>query len=193
MAKDVQKSYTASQLMKRQIRQLALLLALLLTVVAILVWSTNRQINRGVEEVISVSLEENLAKTTELIFGEDPYLVPDTAYLIKLKDCFYEGQVTGSDGEIVKLQEDILINIRKGVQYNASTLRSAYLMLADESAPFVIRNGYIVTKSGLLDGFLRPYAPGYLGGVAEHAPILPAQCGGYQRVPAGDLHPLGYG
>ena len=149
--KDGQKSYTASQLMKRQIRQLALLLALLLTVVAILVWSTNRRINQDVEEMISAGLEDNLTKTAELIFGEDPYLAPDTAYLVKLKNCFYEGRVAGSDAEVMKLQEDILINIRKGVQYNSSTLRSTYLMLADEEAPFAIRNGHIVTKSGLLD------------------------------------------
>ncbi|MGN1367326.1 MAG: sensor histidine kinase [Aristaeellaceae bacterium] len=143
--------FTTSQLIRRQIQQLALLVVLILTAVAILAWSTNRNINRSVQEVLNVSLEERIGQISDILFDEDPYLVPDTAYLIKLWDLFYNGTLTENNADLVKMQQDILINIRKGIQYNASGLRSSCLMLEDEAAPYVVYNGQVIAKDALLD------------------------------------------
>lgn len=145
------RSASTSQLINRQIRQLAVLVVLILTAVAILAWSTNRNIDKGVQEVLSVSLEKRIEQISGILFKKSPYLVPDTAYLIKLSDLFYTGDLTYNNDDLFKMQQDILINITKGVQYDFSSLQSTYLMLEDEEAPYVISNGQIVSKAGLQD------------------------------------------
>ena len=88
------RSASTSQLINRQIRQLAVLVVLILMAVAILAWSTNRHIDKGVQEVLSVSLEKRIEQISGILFKKSPYLVPDTAYLIKLSDLFYTGNLT---------------------------------------------------------------------------------------------------
>ena len=145
------RSASTSQLINRQIRQLAVLVVLILMAVAILAWSTNRHIDKGVQEVLSVSLEKRIEQISGILFKKSPYLVPDTAYLIKLSDLFYTGDLTYNNDDLFKMQQDILINITKGVQYDFSSLQSTCLMLEDEEAPYVISNGQIVSKAGLQD------------------------------------------
>ena len=143
--------FTTSQLINRQIRQLAVLVILILTAVAILAWSTNQNIDKGVQEVLNVSLEKRIEQVSDTLFKKSPYLVPDTAYLIKLNDLFFTGDLTYSNDDLFKMQQDILINITKGTQYDISRLQSTYLMLEDEEAPYVISNGQIVSKSAMQD------------------------------------------
>ena len=100
---------------------------------------------------------EELVETVEAIAGEldqrEYYLLPDTAYLIKLEPAFWRSenaQASYPDQYLIRSTSDIKYNIEKGIKYNA-LIHSVYLMLDDQTAPYVIENGISVSKKDLTD------------------------------------------
>ncbi len=100
---------------------------------------------------------EELVETVDAISGaldqKEYYLVPDTAYLFKLKPAFFRSEKAQSsypDQELIRSTSDIKTNIEKAIKYN-SLIHSVYLMLDDRTAPYVIENGISVSKKDLAD------------------------------------------
>lgn len=136
---------------------LALLLALLIASGTALGLLIGRRVNQSIEKVWQPTLEERVRQTEKILYSEDSYFSPDTAYLAKLKALFYYGSEVPADAYdsadeysyMLTTHLNILMNIRFGVQSGA--VRSTYLMLEDQTAPYLIVSGWIRRNTELAD------------------------------------------
>ncbi len=98
-------------------------------------------------------LMETVDAIAETLNQREYYLIPDTAYLVKLEPAFLRSenaQDSYPDQEMIRSTSDIKYNIEKGIKYN-TLIHSVYLMLDDQTAPYVIENGVSVSKKDLTD------------------------------------------
>ena len=137
---------------------LGILIVMLLTAIIAFSWAVGTRLNRSLSEIWSSSLEERSGRVGKILYQMDSYFMPDKAYFAKLKWLFFYNENIPPNlfGNSVEYQnaltavDNILLNIQKGCQYS-SNLRSTYLMLEDQAAPYVIVNGKVKPKSELSD------------------------------------------
>ena len=137
---------------------LCILIVMLLTAITAFSWAVGTWLNRSLSEIWSSSLEERSGQVGKVLYQMDSYFMPDKAYFAKLKWLFFYNENTSPRlfGNFSEYQDtltaanNILLNIQKGCQYS-SNLRSAYLMLEDQAAPYAIVNGKVKPKAELSD------------------------------------------
>jgi signal transduction histidine kinase len=112
------------------------------------VFFRNQRQNIGSEQ-----LGVTTAAITDVFHQKNYYLMPDEAYFIKLENAFYFLDREFSrlkDKELLISIQNIKINIQNGIRSN-SAIHSVYMMLEDQNAPYVLVNGIVSTKTGLID------------------------------------------
>ena len=141
---------------RKKRKRFSMLQAFLFSLIAVLVLgyaSLYIYMGVGKQRISAGELLETVDVITEVLDQKEFYLMPDTAYLIKMNPAFWRSERTlpnYPDQELVRSTTDIKFNIAKGVSYNA-LIQSAYLMLDDQSAPYIIENGSSVPKKDLYD------------------------------------------
>ncbi len=98
-------------------------------------------------------LKETVVSVAGVFNQREYYLMPDTAYMVKLEPGFYRSEralQNYPNKELLRSLNDIRGNIEKGVKYNP-LIQSVYVMLEDPAAPYVIANGASVRKMDMHD------------------------------------------
>jgi sensor histidine kinase YesM len=88
-------------------------------------------------------LEDTAEKVEKILLKTEIYLMPDMAYLAKIRRLFYTTMPVTNEFQYIALvnSADIIKNIiKKGVYFNQDIL-SIYIMLDDITAPYVLVNG----------------------------------------------------
>jgi sensor histidine kinase YesM len=133
-------------------------LVLLITSIGFFAWLISRRLERGLSDVWLPTLEERIHEIDQILNKRDSYFVVDQAYLAKLAELFAYGpeplaQVYASEEDYINLSfaaNNILMNLRRGMQFSGS-LRSLYLLLDDDSAPYLIVSGRVTPIRDLAD------------------------------------------
>jgi sensor histidine kinase YesM len=90
----------------------------------------------------------------DILIRKEIYLMPDTAYFMKIRPVFYNPQsVDYADSrfpELLDSPSNIMKNIKKGIGLNPD-IRSVYAMIDDPNALYVMVNGEMRLKTNLAD------------------------------------------
>lgn len=144
----VRKAKAAKSILWMRTLLIVLMLMLILAYVVLRIYMSAGKRHIGAEE-----LKETAASISEVFHQQEFYLMPDTAYMVKLEPAMYRSERALSNypnKEILRSIYDIRNNIEKGVKYN-SMIQSAYIMLEDQLAPYAIENGASVRKADMHD------------------------------------------
>jgi hypothetical protein len=133
--------------------RIKLILAVLSFLLILIFISILFNLNTAINSVSSARLSEIARIIEGIIFRQEIYLTPDSAYLAKITPLFYNSDTLSFDYTGNSLQTsitNIVKNIKKGIDINRD-IRSVYIMAGDAEAPFVLVNGDVRQKIGLLD------------------------------------------
>jgi hypothetical protein len=130
----------------------ALVITLILILVLIFIWIF-ADFNRAASNIGHEQLTVTAEKIKNTVLKNDIFLMPDMAYLTKIKRLFYTSIPESDERQYADLinSAGIIKNIiQKSVYFNRDIL-SVYIMLADNSAPYVLVDGELRLKLSMED------------------------------------------
>ena len=129
---------------------LVVLLVLIVIVIFVLIFL---DLNKAGENIMYEQLPETANKIDSILLKNNIYLIPDMAYLTRIKPLFYTSLPGGNEIQYFDMlnSSGIIKNIIQKTIYFNHDISSIYILLEDRTAPYVLVNGDLRLKLSIED------------------------------------------